>query len=188
MQEKDLYTSAIEASWELEKQGIRLGSHTKIAFELQASILASCPGALILPCGANDTNTHEVIRGLGTEKRVPDTTLDNLWSCTKKHYGLTTAAVLTGAAGIPISKTTVGAWVHAGSSKTTNISSLIGLRFFPRTLIKQPTVAKLAKATFGTVRVFGVIGRAVPFVAIGMAVFDLVSISLCAYEAERDGE
>ena len=77
--------------------------------------------------------------------------------------------------------------MHAGSSRTTNLASLIGMRFFPRTLIRQPTAARMAKATFGTVRVFGVIGRGIPFVAAGLAVFDLVSIGLCAYEA-RNGK
>jgi len=43
----------------------------------------------------------------------------------------------------------------------------------------------MAKATFGTVRVFGVIGRGIPFVAAGLAVFDLVSIGLCAYEVKN---
>lgn len=70
-------------------------------------------------------------------------------------------------------------------SKTTNLASLIGMRFFPRTLIRQPTMARMAKATFGTVRVFGIIGRGIPFVAVGLAVFDLVSIGKCAYEVRN---
>lgn len=44
---------------------------------------------------------------------------------------------------------------------------------------------EVGEATFGTVRVFGVIGRGIPFVAVGLAVFDLVSIGLCAYEAKN---
>jgi hypothetical protein len=116
---------------------------------------------------------------------VPDTTFDELWKCTQQHYGLTAARVIAGAAGIPISKIVVGAWVHVGSSKTTNLASLIGMRFFPRTLIRQPTMDRMAKATFGTVRVFGIIGRGMPFVAAGLAVFDLVSIGKCAYEARN---
>ena len=126
-----------------------------------------------------------MITGIRTNPLVPDTTFETLWNCTKAHYGLTAATFLTAAAGIPISKTAVGAWVYAGSSRTTNVASLVGMRFFPRTLIRQPTVARLAEATLGTVRVFGVVGRGIPFVAVGLAVFDLVSIGLCAYEAKN---
>ena len=77
--------------------------------------------------------------------------------------------------------------VHAERGNDQNLASLIGMRFFPRTLIRQPTLASMAKATFGTVRVFGIIGRGIPFVAAGLAVFDLVSIGKCAYEA-RNGK
>ncbi len=59
------------------------------------------------------------------------------------------------------------------------------MRFFPRKLIRQPTAARLAKATCGTVRVFGIIGRGIPFVAVGLAIFDLISIGKCAYEARN---
>lgn len=47
--------------------------------------------------------------------------------------------------------------------------------------------AHVAKSTFGTIRVFGIVGRALPFFAVGLAVFDAVSIGMCAYEA-RDGK
>lgn len=187
MQEKDFTTAVIEGNLELKRYGVSLGSHSQVAFSLQSSMMTSCPGTLILPSQSWTTGAigHEIITGIRTQSTVPDTTVEMLWNCTKEHYGLTIATTLTAAAGIPISKTAVGAWVHAGSSRTTNIASLIGMRFFPRTLIRQPTVAKLAKATFGTVRVFGVIGRGIPFVAAGLAVFDLVSIGLCAYEAQH---
>jgi len=190
MREKDLTTAVWEGSLELKRYGVDVGSNSQVAYSLQNSILTSCAGTLILPSESWTTGAigHEIIRGIRTQSTVPDTTLETLLSCTKEHYGLTVATALTGAASIPISKTAVGAWVHAGSSRTTNITSLIGMRFFPRTLIRQPTVAKMAKATFGTVRVFGVIGRGIPFVAAGLAVFDLVSIGLCAYEAKNGSQ
>ena len=34
-------------------------------------------------------------------------------------------------------------------------------------------------------RIFGIVGRALPFVAVGLAVFDVVSIGQCAYEARH---
>ena len=187
MEEIDLTTAVMDANLEITRQGVNLGPSTRVEFSLRSSMMSSCPGTLILPSQSWTSGAigHEVINGVRRNTPVPDTTFDTLWSCTKEHYGLTTATALTAAAGIPISKTAIGTWVHAGSSKTTNISSLIGMRFFPRTLIRQPTAAKLAKATFGTVRFFGVIGRGIPFVAVGLAVFDLVSIGLCAYEAKN---
>jgi len=187
MQEKQLMEAVIDGTHELRRAGTNLGPQGQIAFILHSSILTSCPGTLILAPQSRtvDSIGHEVITGIRTNSPVPDTTFETLWNCTKEHYGLTAATFVTASAGIPISKTAVGAWIHIGSSRTTNIASLIGMRFFPRTLIRQPTVARLAKATFGTVRVFGVIGRGIPFVAAGLAVFDLVNIGLCAYEAKN---
>jgi hypothetical protein len=187
MEEKDLSEAVFHEFHRLKADGVDLGSSSMVMFNLQSSMMTSCPATLILPAQsrAHGFIEQEVIRGTQPSLTVPETTAETLWNCTKEHYGLTIATAVTAAAGIPISKTAVGTWVHAGSSKTTNLTSLIGMRFFPRTLIRQPTVARMAKATFGTVRVFGVIGRGIPFVAAGLAVFDLVSIGLCAYEAKN---
>lgn len=110
----------------------------------------------------------------------------DLWECAKEHYGLTTATMLTGAGGIPIKKLYLGYPVVMGSSKYTNLVSHFGLKFFPMaTLPRGSSVANMAKSAFGTIRVFGVVGRAMPFVAIGLAIFDAVSIGMCAYEERR---
>lgn len=62
------------------------------------------------------------------------------------------------------------------------------LKFFSMTKLPHGSVAaRVAKSTFGTIRVFGIVGRALPFVAVGLAVFDAVSIGMCAYEA-RNGK
>ena len=55
------------------------------------------------------------------------------------------------------------------------------------TLSHRSTAARVAKSTFGTIRIFGIVGRTVPFVAIGLAVYDAISIGMCAYE-ERNGK
>lgn len=188
MEEKYLSEAVFKEFHQLKNKGINLGTPGLVAFNLKSSLMTSCPATLIVPSQswANGGPGLEVISGVrAANASLPDTTFETLWSCTKEHYGLTAATAIVSTAGIPISKTAVGTWVHTGSSKTTNIASLIGMRFFPRTLIRQPTVARFTKATFGTVRVFGVIGRGIPFVAAGMAVFDLVSIGLCAYEAKN---
>ncbi|WP_122436116.1 hypothetical protein [Pseudomonas viridiflava] len=188
MEEKDLSEAIFKEFHPLKAKGLDLGSPDLVAFNLKSSMMTSCPATMILPSQfrVNGVPRLEIISGMHTANApLPDTTFETLWNCTKEHYGLTATTAIVSAAGIPISKTAVGAWVHTGSSKTTNIASLIGMRFFPRTLIRQPTIARMAKATFGTVRVFGVIGRGIPFVAAGLAVFDLVSIGLCAYEAKN---
>ncbi len=78
--------------------------------------------------------------------------------------------------------------VYPGSSKYTNLASHFGLKFFPMTKLPHGSIAaRVAKSTFGTIRVFGIVGRALPFVAVGLAVFDAVSIGMCAYEA-RNGK
>ena len=188
MQESDLHTAIMQSKPELRRYGIDLGFTSRLAFDV-SSTMTSCPAVMLLPSPLGNVSSpnYQILRAIHTDPSVPSTTIENLWKCTQEHYGLTAATAITAAAGIPISKMSVGAWVQVGSSKTTNITSYIGWRFFPRTLIRQPTLAKMAKATFGTVRVFGIIGRGIPFVAVGLAVVDLVSIGKCAYEA-RNGK
>jgi hypothetical protein len=186
MQESDLHTAIMQSQFELERNGINFGSNSSMAFHL-GNTMMSCPAVMVLAHSPSlaSVGNYQLLKPIHVDSKAPSTTVEDLWRCTQEHYGLTAATVITGAAGIPISKIAVGTWVHVGSSKTTNLASLIGMRFFPRTLIRQPTMARMAKATFGTVRVFGIIGRGIPFVAAGLAIFDLVSIGKCAYEARN---
>ena len=118
--------------------------------------------------------------------KIPDLSLDQLWDCAKDHYGLAAISVSAGIGGMPVPKSRLGYIRNLGSSKNTNFVSHFGLKFFP--MAKVPTnLGKSAKATFGSVRIFGVIGRALPFVAGGVAIYDVVSIGMCALEA-RDGK
>ena len=176
----------MKSKFELGLNHIDLGSASSLAFHL-GNTMTSCPAVMALPNspGISSGGSYQLLKPIHADSQVPNTTIENLWKCTQEHYGLTAATVITASAGIPISKIAVGTWVHVGSSRTTNLASLIGMRFFPRTLIRQPTMARMAKATFGTVRVFGIIGRGIPFVAAGLAVFDLISIGKCAYEARN---
>lgn len=115
-----------------------------------------------------------------------DTTMNDIWECAKEHYGLTTATLVTGAGGIPISKLRLGHKVYPGSSKYTNLISHFGLKFFPMTTLPHSSMAaRVAKNAFGTIRVFGIVGRALPFAAAGLAVIDAISIGACAYEARH---
>ena len=186
MRESDLHTAIMQSQFELQLNGISFGSTSSMAFHM-GSTMTSCPAVMVLPNapGLSNGANYQLLKPIHVDSTAPSTTAEDPWRCTQEHYGLTAATVISSAAGIPISKIAVGTWVHVGSSKTTNLASLIGMRFFPRTLIRQPTMARMAKATFGTVRVFGIIGRGIPFVAAGLAVFDLVSIGKCAYEARN---
>jgi len=120
-----------------------------------------------------------------TDIRDDDVTVDDLWNCTKKHYGLTAVAGIMGAASIPIKKIKLGHKVAFGSSQYTNLTSHYGNKFFPRARLRSGSAtARVAKATFGTIRVFGIIGRALPFAAVGLAVFDVISIGQCVYKKQ----
>ena len=117
-----------------------------------------------------------------------DITVGDLWMCAKEHYGLTAATAAVGVGGVPVSKLRLGHRIQPGSSKYTNLVSHFGLKFFPMTTLPRgSTAARVAKSTFGTIRVFGIVGRAMPFVAVGLAVYDAISIGMCAYE-ERNGK
>jgi len=138
-------------------------------------------GTIILP--SSNEKGFKIVKYSASEADIKDdgATVDDLWECTKEHYGL--AAGIIGATSIPIKKITLGHKVAFGSSKYTNLSSHIGLKFFPRTNLRSGSVpANAAKRVFGTTRVFGIIGRALPFAAVGLAVFDAISIGQCVYK------
>lgn len=134
---------------------------------------------------SNNENGFEIVKYSASDAGIKDdaVTVDDLWECTKEHYGLTAATGLFSTASIPIKKIKLGHKVALGSSKYTNLSSHIGWKFFPRTTLKSGSIsANVAKRTFGTIRVFGIIGRALPFAAVGLAVFDVISIGQCVYK------
>ncbi len=153
----------------------------ELAWELMIS--RHYGGAIFLP--SSNKKGFETVKYISSVAEIKDegVTVDDLWDCTKEHYGLTASAGIIGAASIPIKKIKLGHYVATGSSKYTNLSSHIGVKFFPRAVLRSgSTSARAAKATFGTIRVFGIIGRALPFAAVGLAVFDLISIGQCVYK------
>lgn len=145
------------------------------------SMLPGYSGAMAL---VGDDGNYELAKFSIPHVQIPDLTLDQLWDCAKDHYGLTAAAAVSGIAGMPIPKSALGRGQFLGAGKNTNLISHYGLKFFP--FAKVPVSAnRAAKAAFGTTRVFGIIGRASPFVALGFAVFDVVSIGMCAIESKN---
>ncbi len=143
-------------------------------------------GLIISP--ADNQNGFEVAEYAASEEDIKDSgvTVDDLWECTKEHYGLTAVTGLFSTVAIPIEKVKLGHRVHPGASKYTNITRHVGLKFFPRTNLKAGTApANVAKRVFGTTRVFGIVGRAIPFLAVGIAVFDVISIGQCVYGKQK---
>jgi hypothetical protein len=145
-------------------------------------------GVIALPPEKNlkDPRGYDLIKYAKPEVPELEITIDDIWECAKDHYGLTAAATASGLAGIPIPKKFFGYKVHGNASKYTTYPSHIGRKFFPLARLQNgSTAARVAKKTFGTLRIFGLIGRAAPFVALGLAVFDVISIGMCAYEAKH---
>lgn len=131
----------------------------------------------------NSFRGYDLVKFATPATPAPETTADTLWACAKEHYGLTAATAIAGIGGIPINKLRLGYTIHPKSSKYTNLVSHFGTKFFPMAKLPSGSIAtRVAKNTFGTIRIFGIIGRAMPFVAVGLAVFDAVSIGMCAYE------
>jgi len=140
-------------------------------------------GTVFLP--SSNEKGFEIVKYSSSEANIKDNgvTVDDLWECTKEHYGLMAATGLFATASIPLNKIKLGYMVPPGVSKYTSLSSHIGVKFFPRTNLRSGSVsANAARRVFGTTRVFGIIGRALPFAAVGLAVFDAISIGQCVYK------
>ncbi len=151
------------------------------------SLSSGLSGVIALPSDKSHQG-YSLVQLSAPEVSSLEVTVDDIWSCAKEYYGLTAATAAAGAGGVPISKLRLGHRIQPGSSKYTNLVSHFGLKFFPMTTLPRgSTAARVAKSTFGTIRVFGIVGRAMPFMAVGLAVYDAISIGMCAYE-ERHGK
>ena len=61
-----------------------------------------------------------------------------------------------------------------GATEYTNLLSAFGF--------KNPSIdVKITRNILGTTRVFGIAGRAMPFIGTGILVYDAGSISVCTY-------
>jgi hypothetical protein len=109
MQESDLHTAIMRSQFELQRNGIDFGSTSSMAFHL-GNTMTSCPAVMVLPGspGWSHGARYQLLKPVHAEASAPNTTLDDLCKCTQQHYGLTAATVITGAAGIPLSKIAVG--------------------------------------------------------------------------------
>jgi len=168
-----------------ELNGQRLLPNPQLVNDFNLS--SNYSGAIALPlANGRINNGYQLIKFTTPETSAPNTTFENLWECTKERYDLTALTGIAAVGSIPVDKVKLGHPVVLGAGDKTNLISHYGLKFFPRARLPgQSPVAQLAKATFGTIRIFGIIGRAMPFTAVGLAIFDVVSIGMCAYEARH---
>ncbi len=189
MQELSLHSAIFDGVSQLRQQGLIFDPYPNALVNDFQLLSPNYSGAIALPVMKNRFNNgYKFVKVTAPEIKVPETTFETLWECTKEHYGLTVVSGLAIYGSIPVDKVKLGHWVQRGSSETTNRVSHYGLKFFPKARLPAgSTAARLAKATFGTIRIFGIVGRALPFAAVGLAVFDVVSIGMCAYEA-RNGK
>lgn len=152
---------------------------------------AGLSGVIALPPGRESGQPYggyQLMKLAAPQTSAIEASVDDLWKCAKEHYGLTVTAAVTGVGGVPISKLSLRHFVMPGSSQYTNLVSHYGHKFFPMAMLPRGSAAaRMAKSAFGTIRIFGIVGRALPFVAVGLAVYDVISIGMCAYE-ERHGK
>lgn len=167
MQDRSLRGALFDGVQRLNSYGLPFHPN-QIALKNDFEMSSGYSGPIALPSTSikpqRTDNGYDFLRISNPEIETPDAALEDLWECTKKHYGLTAVTGLVVAGSIPVDKMKLGYWVSRGASSHTNLVSHLGLKFFP--LAKLPpksSAAKLAKATFGTIRIFGIVGRALPF-------------------------
>ena len=93
--------------------------------------------------------------------------------CITEHYtcGSLIVRAVTVVGAMPLPKTWLGLPVLGEASKFTNLWSLVGFQF-PHVRIPRPIL--------GTRNVYRIIGRVHLFLAVGLLVYDVLSIGLCA--------
>jgi len=111
----------------------------------------------------------------------PPSLPSRVWGCAAQHYGLTGLAAGAGTLGIPIPKTWILGRTAAlgGASDTMSLASALEWGLF------GSAGPRLAAPLLGTTRLFGVIGRAAPYVSAALFAYDAASIGYCAYESGK---
>jgi hypothetical protein len=133
-------------------------------------------------------NNHE--RGYEIDSKQPSFG-SCLKNCTIEHYGLDDVFGdgfddIAGRAGVaagsvPISKQSIGVRVYPGTSPYTNSTSALGYRLYQTNPALDP---RMPFRFMGTARLFGMVGRGLPFVGAGIAAYDAASIGYCTYACQ----
>lgn len=176
MEEMSLHEALIAGEAAARKQGFVFSPNkAKLSYEL--SNTRGHAGTLILAAGKTG---YRLINYSAPAIKKSDFTTDALLECVKKHYGLSAATAFLSVGAIPLSKIRLGYPLRPGASKFTNPISHFGHKFYPRSLLSHGSLAaRSAKSVFGTIRVFGLLGRANLVGFIGFAIFDVISIAHC---------
>ena len=109
----------------------------------------------------------------------PSTARSCLVSNIQQHFGLTSAAGLSGAAAIPISKAIVPPYRLIGTP-TTNVLSLLG----QYVEINVPRVIIAGRAS---TNLFRIAGRANPYLSVALTAADVTAIGIGTYSCYRAG-
>lgn len=115
MKESNIHDAVFWGQWELNcynRNNKMACSTAQLAMELKHSNRYGA--TFVLP--ANNRKGYELVH---QEKKTillekDGITIDDLWDCTKEHYGLTAATTFATAVQIPIKKTTLGHQVAPG--------------------------------------------------------------------------
>ncbi len=181
MEEMSLDKALFAGEMALRKEGLSFSpDKPKLAHELFQT--RGKAGTLILPSGRTDYN---LINFNAPPEKQSNSTAEELWKCVEEHYGLTAMTAASSAGAIPLSKIWLGYPVYGTSSRFTNPISHLGHQFYPKAILASGSpAARTAKAIFGTKRIFGILGRANIPIAIGFAIFDVISIAKCLNKKE----
>jgi RHS repeat-associated protein len=140
-----------------------------------------------IPAGS-DTSSGNTSGGstigsvIGNVVSTVGTGLKKVGSCAADHYGLTAAAAGVGALGLPVPKALLGVGKGmAGASDSTSVAGAIGFKLFGAA---EP---RIGVALLGTTRLFGIVGRAAPFVSAALLAYDAGAIAACTYKSYQNG-
>ncbi|HKS82800.1 MAG TPA: RHS repeat-associated core domain-containing protein [Candidatus Acidoferrales bacterium] len=103
-------------------------------------------------------------------------------ACTEKNLGLTVGAASAAALGAPVPKSALGVGQgFAWASEYTSVSGAVGFSLFGAA---EP---KIGLSILGTTRVFGIVGRASPYVAAALGASAVARIASCVKDAGKIG-
>jgi len=100
-----------------------------------------------------------------------------LLGCAAQHFGLTAIAGGVGILGGPVPKAAVIGRTAAtsGASETMSVASTLEWELF------GSAGPKIGGRLFGTTRLFGILGRAAPYISAALLSYDASAIGVCVY-------
>jgi hypothetical protein len=141
------------------------------------------------PTGDTPTNTPTPAPPGPTGNPVKQSTWwDRLGQCAAAQYGFGDGSVSAGIeigkiaseiGAMPVSKRLVGVFAIRGGSRFTNVFNYVSLKIGMSATFDGAAVRSFTKATFGSVRVGTVLGRANVIIGAALLTYDAASITIC---------